>query len=392
MIAHSDRDHAKLSASGSHRWITCTPSANLESKMPRETSSYADEGTHAHEYLENELRYRVLGSVNKTRYIDIKNDLSENKYFSSEVAEGAEAFLAYIANLGDIYSVFGGDPLTIHTEQRLNFSQWVPDGFGTGDLIMLSKTVLDVVDYKFGKGVKVNAHKNEQLMIYGLGALSFHQLAAKDVDTIRLHIVQPRLNHFDTYILSKEDLLAWAVLVLKPAADLAYAGKGAFVTGDHCRFCKVKHSCKALANESLNIARTDFSNNLLNDSEIIELYSKLENVLSWANAVSDFVETKAKNGHKWDGYKLVAGKSNRRITDPKAVAQHLHNLGYDPKKFVKTSLEGIGKLESLVGKKDFYSVLGQWIEKPLGAPTLVPESDSRPEYAVHSAEADFKEK
>ena len=388
MPGHGNRAHAILAASSSHRWLKCTPSARAEVNETG-SSSYADEGTHAHEWLGNELRYIVLETINETRYRDIQDSLADDQYHSQEVIEGAESFIDFLQTKIDPFNLMGGPPVTMHSEEKLDFSSWVPEGFGTGDFLALEPTVLHVFDYKFGKGVKVLARENSQLMLYGLGGLTFHKKAAKGVKEVHLHIVQPRLNHFDTFVITKVDLLNWANKTCKPKAKLAFEGQGKFVPGDHCRFCKIKHNCEALASESLRLAGVEM--NSLDDESIIEFYEKVDMVLSWANALKTYVNDQAVAGKVWPGYKLVAGKANRKVTDiPKAI-KALSAAGYRPGQFISTKLEGITALEKLLGKKGFTELLGKYVDKPIGAPTLVPESDSRPVYSYTTAEQDFKE-
>ncbi|WP_410769606.1 DUF2800 domain-containing protein [Fontibacillus sp. BL9] len=390
--AHAERAHALLGASGASRWINCPPSARLQENIPDKRSEYADEGTAAHELSELILRRRLTpcNAAERKRLDKAVDDFRKsNPYYGPEmegavsyyVAEVEERFMAAKARSKDAVILF---------EDRLDFSEWVPDGYGTGDVVIISDWLLDVIDLKYGKGVPVSAIGNPQLRLYGLGAWSNWNYLYS-IKEVNMTIVQPRLDSVSTDTLPHGELIEWAETVVKPAAALADAGEGDFKSGDHCRWCKVKGNCRARADENMKALAYEFQDPaLLSLGEIGSVLFVAEQLKAWAKDVEDYAFEQAKTGAKIPEWKLVEGRSNRAITDKEALKDKLIEAGFEESKLLKPQeLLGIGDLETKVvgSKKEFAALAGDLIIKPQGKPTLVPETDPRPE--MNSVENDF---
>ena len=369
--------HAYLSASSSARWIACTPSAQLCARMPDESSPYAQQGTDAHSLCEH-LVLKALGR--RTR--DPTEDLT---FYDAEMQSAAEGYRDFIMEQVEEAKSLCSDPM-VAVEQRLNFSRWVPEGFGTGDCVIVADGLIHICDFKYGVGVVVSAEKNPQLMCYALGAYdAFGDLY--DIKTVKLSIYQPRREHVETYEMPLSDLLTWADTVLIPAAKLAYAGEGDFHAGPHCQFCKVKATCRERAAYNMELAKYEFSDpDLLSDEEIAEILTKVDPFISWAGDVKDYALEQALAGKHYDGFKVVEGRSTRKYSDENKVAEVVEAAGFDP---YEKKLKGITAMTSELGKKKFNELLGSLIYKPPGKPVLVEAKDKRPEY--NAAINDFKD-
>ena len=302
----------------------------------------------------------------------------------------AEEYRNYVLEQIEAAKEFCKDP-QVMIEQRLDFSRWVENGFGTGDCVIVADEVLQIIDYKHGLGILVSAGDDEhggnsQMMCYALGALEVFG-AIYDINQIKMTIFQPRRNNISTYTISKEDLLKWADEVLAPTAQLAYVGKGEFNAGDHCTFCKVKATCRKRAEYNLELAKYDFKMPAtLDDTEIAAILEKVDEMISWGNDIKDYALQQAQSGVHFEGWKIVEGRSNRKYTDENAVADTVKDAGFDP---YEKKLLGITSMSTLLGKKKFEELLGGLIYKPPGKTALVPESDKRP--AMNTAIDDFKE-
>lgn len=274
-------------------------------------------------------------------------------------------------------------------EQKIDFSKFVKGGFGTSDCIIIDSNTIHVIDFKYGKGVEVDAVNNTQIMIYGVGALEMFD-GIYDITRVIMTIFQPRLDNVSIFEMSKKDLYHWAFTVLQPAADMAYQGTGVFKCGEHCRFCKAKSVCRSRAEYNLKLTQYDFEMPAtLEDIEIESLLGKLDMLISWAEDVKEYALNEAVKGKKWRGYKVVEGRSNRKYTDEQAVAEKVTAADYDP---YEKKLLGITAMSKLLGKKKFEELLGKLIVKPQGKPTLVSESDARPEMNIAAnAARDFEE-
>jgi hypothetical protein len=301
------------------------------------------------------------------------------------MADCASSYAAYILELVEVAKQTCADPVVL-VEQRVDFSRWVESGFGTADCIIIADGILQVCDYKHGMGILVSAEKNPQMQCYALGALELFD-GIYDLDTVRMIIYQPRRDNVSTYELSKDELYRWADEVLKPTADLAFAGDGNFLCGEWCQFCKAKYDCRARADANLELARFDFKlPPLLTDEEVEEILSRIDDLIGWATDIKDYALQQAMSGREWIGWKLVEGRSNRKYTNETAVADTVSDAGFDP---YEHKVLGITAMQKLLGKSRFDELLSVYIEKPQGKPTLVPESDKRP--VMNTAKNDFME-
>lgn len=373
--------HALLSASSSHRWLNCPPSARLCEQYEDRGSSYAAEGTEAHTLGEYKLK-TTLG-------IRAKDPTAHLAYYSEEMEECAVGYAAYIMELLETAKQSCADPVVL-IEQRLDFSKYVEGGFGTGDAVIIADGTLHVIDYKHGQGVLVEAEDNPQMKLYALGALELYD-DIYDIDQVSMTVYQPRRNNISTHTVSKESLYQWAEEVLKPAAELAHSGEGEFRCGDWCQFCKAKNDCRKRAEHNLELAKYDFKMPpLLEDDEIESILGRIDELISWASDIKDYAFQVALSGKQWSGWKLVEGRSNRRCTNEEAVAATVSAAGYDP---YERKIMGITAMEKALGKAKFAELLGNLVEKPQGKPALVPESDKRLPArlgsAIHTAKQDF---
>ena len=369
--------HALLSASSSDRWLNCPPSARLCESYEDKGSDYAAEGTDAHSLCEFKLKI-ALGME--------AQDPTENLiYYCEEMEDCANDYAAYVLELVEAAKKSSPDPVVL-IEQRLDYSRFVESGFGTGDCVIVADGTLTIVDYKHGRGILVEADNNPQIMLYALGALEIFD-GIYDIDTVCMTIYQPRRSSVSTFTLSKDDLYQWAEDTLKPAAELAYAGNGDYQCGEWCQFCKAKHDCRERAEYNLELAKFDFQlPPLLTDEDVEEILGRIDGLVSWANDIKEYALQAAVSGKEWNGWKLVEGRSNRRYTDEAVVAEAVTVAGFDP---YERKVLGVTAMTSLLGKKRFEEVLGSYIEKPQGKPTLVPESDKRP--VINTAKQDFNE-
>lgn len=369
--------HAFLSASSSHRWLKCPPSAKLCAEAKDEASPYAQEGTAAHELCE----YKVLKVTDQKA----NNPTEHLDYFDEEMDTCTDQYCSYVIEQLEDAKKLCKDPVVL-VEQRLDFSKWFPDGFGTGDCLIVADKVLHIIDFKYGLGILVEAEGNPQMMCYALGALDTYD-GIYDIESVKMTIFQPRRENISTFEMSKDELLKWADTFLKPTAELAYNGEGEFCAGDHCQFCKVKADCRKRAEYNLELAKYDFEMPAnLDETEIAAILSKVDELVAWANDIKEFALSQAQAGVHYEGWKVVEGRSVRKFTDETAVADTVTKAGFDP---YEKKLLGITAMTSLLGKKKFEELLGGLIQKPPGKPTLVPESDKRP--AMNTAQDDFKE-
>ena len=368
------KKHALLGASSSARWLVCTPSARLEAMFPDEQSPYAAEGTVAHDLAESILRHKLEGK--KAPKLDD---------YSTEMIEAVNRYVDICEEKVNEARARSSDAEAM-IEARLDFSRWVPDGFGTGDMVIVADGILEVIDLKYGKGVPVSAIENTQMRLYALGAYDVNEFLY-DVKSVRMTIVQPRLDSVSTDEMALEELLDWGEEI-KPIAQRAFRGEGDCTPCDYCNFCKARHTCRALADTCLDTFYKNGGklNQLLTDREVSDILVMKDLITKWVKGVYDFAYEKALSGEKqWPGYKLVEGTSRRTITDPDAAAQTLLDNGYKEEDIFKPrELEGITNLQKVLGKKGVSEYLEAYIDKPEGKPTLVPESDKRP--AINTVE------
>jgi hypothetical protein len=379
--------HAKLSASGSEKWMTCTPSAKMEEPFPDESSSFAAEGTFAHAVFEQELNHFLGRPTEDLDPADVE------QYDSPALRDHVmDAVRAVIERIKEAYTQCE-DP-KILVEQRLDFSPWVPEGFGTGDVVIVTDKWIEVMDLKYGKGIVVEAEDNSQFRLYALGAYNeFNHLY--DIKRVRMTVLQPRLNNYGSQEITLQELLDWGNKEVKPKAKLAWAGEGEMVAGDHCTkcFCRARYQCPQRAKQAYELANQDFAlvePELLTIEQIAAVLPKADQLIDWLNDVKAYALKQAEKGETVPGYKLVEGRSTRRYSKEEDVVSRLLAAGVDEALIYEKSLLGITAMEKLLGKKKFASLLEEVIVKPAGKPTLVPEKDKRPVLtAAASANADF---
>lgn len=372
MAAHSDKG-----PSSSARWINCTPSLHLCADMPDQTTGFAEEGTQAHSYCEYLLK--------KEMGVPCEDPRPALSYYNNEMEESCQGYRDYVMELYEEAKQHTDDPVLL-VEQRIQYERFVHGGFGTADCILIADGTLNVVDFKYGMGVEVSAKGNTQMRIYALGALEIFD-SLYDINTVRMTIYQPRKSNISVDEISRNDLYDWAENVLKPAAEEADRGDGKFHAGEWCRFCKARHICRERAKKNLELAAYDFAAPpLLTDEEISDILGKVDKLISWGNDIKEYALQEAVAGKHWNGWKLVEGRSSRKYTNAKTVAEAAEAAGFDP---YEKKLLSITEMSRLMGKKKFEEVLGALVTKPAGKPTLVSIDDKRPE--MNLAADDFKE-
>jgi len=385
-IDHGQRAHARLSASGSSRWLNCTPSASLEDSFPDTSSVFAEEGTLAHEIAEIKLRLREHHTQTRTlnKLLELRLDEArKHELYLDEMEAYTDQYCDYVT---EAYAVAkaSDSAAIIETEIKVDLTAYIPAGFGTVDNAIVANKVLDVIDLKYGKGVRVSAVDNSQLKLYALGTLEAYAFMY-DIEVIRMHIHQPRLDAVSVFEIPAHELIEWGRDYVKPKALEAHEGKGELQTGSWCGFCKAKIRCSALAKETEALAVLDFQDpRLLTDAQLLEIYAKADRLSRWLNSLGEFLYSEALAGKKWDGLKLVEGRSNRTIEDATKAVNALRADGYADADILSSKLVGIGALEKLLGKAGFEAVLGDLVVKPAGKPTLVDSSDKRAEISLIS--------
>ena len=372
-------EHAVLSASGSHRWLNCTPSARLELEFENTGSEAAREGTAAHALCEHKLK----------RALHMRSRRPVSDYDSDEMEECTDTYVDFVMEQYEAAKQVCEDPVIL-IEQRLDFSCYVPDGFGTGDCLIISDNRLHIIDFKYGMGVLVEAEGNPQMKLYALGALAVYD-ALYDIREVSMTIFQPRRENVSTWTIPVEDLKDWAENELKPRAKMAYDGEGEYLPGEWCTFCRAAVRCRARAEEKLKLAQTEFRMPpLLTDAEIEDILAVLPDLTKWANEIATYALDAALNhGKEWNGFKVVEGRSVRKYRDEAAVAEAAKEAGY--KDIYRQSLIPLTEMQRLMGKDKFEEILGGHITKAPGRPTLVPKSDRRPAMSVSNAINEFYE-
>ena len=373
------KSHAILSASSSHRWLNCNPSARLEQEFEDQETEAASEGTAAHALCEHKLR----------KALKLRSKKPVSQYDCDEMDDYTDGYVQFVLEQLAQAKLTCPDPQVL-IEQRLDFSCYVPDGFGTGDCLIIASPRLHVIDFKYGLGVLVDAYQNPQMMLYALGALRIFD-CLYDITEVSMSIYQPRRENVSTWTISVDELMDWAENTLRPKADLAYKGEGEYSPGSWCQFCKAAVKCRARAEAKLDLARFEFAQPpLLSDAEIEEILGKLDDLTKWANEIMAYAQDAAINhGKEWAGYKLVESRTNRKYTDEDVVARAAASAGY--RDIYKKTLISITEMEKLMGKQTFKEILGGLIVKPIGKPTLVPASDKRPAITTTGAKHDFNE-
>ena len=376
--------HALLSPSASHRWLHCTAAPRLEEDIKDEGSDYAAEGTLAHAYCAMKLK-EFLGLPTDGEKEEIA--ALQEKYGTGEMSEYTDTYATIVLEKFNAARAITPDAQLL-VETRLDFSDYVPEAFGTADAIIIADGTMEIIDFKYGKGVKVSAVENPQMMIYALGAYARFAFEYR-IDNLRATIVQPRIDNLSEYEITVEELTAWASNVLTPAAEKAYKGEGPQTPGSWCQFCKVKNRCRALADKCKEVVAVDPK--LITPEELAkDVLPMVPIVKTWISGVEDFALAQALSGVQLPGWKIVEGRSVRKITDTDSVADALTKSGYTQSDIYKpVEMRTITELEKLVGKKQFAALCGEWVNKPQGKPTLAPESDKRK--AIDPAADDFKD-
>lgn len=371
--------HAVLSASSAHRWLNCTPAPRLEQEFDDHETEAAAEGSAAHALAEHKLR----------KALKLRSKKPISQYDCDEMDEYTSGYVDFVMEALAEAKTTCPDPQVL-IEQKLDFSCYVPDGFGTGDCLIVASPRLHVIDFKYGLGVLVDAYQNPQMMLYALGALRIFD-CLYDITEVAMTIYQPRRENVSTWTISVDELREWAETTLRPKADLAFKGEGDYAPGSWCQFCRAAVKCRARAEAKLELAKFEFAQPpLLSDVEIGEILTKLDDLTHWANEIVAYAQDAAINhGKQWPGYKLVESRTIRKYTDEEVAAQAANAAGYHD--IYKKSLISITEMEKLMGKQTFKEVLGGLVVKPAGKPTLVPASDKRPAIFTTGAKNDFNE-
>jgi len=365
--------HAILSASSASRWMACPPSARLEQNYKNKTSAFAAEGTLAHELGELNLKL-ALKEISTRKFNSEFKKIQAHELFSNDMPDYVAMYVdTCMEKVSEAKSVTPDALLKI--EARLNFSEWVPEGFGTGDFVVIADGTMEVCDLKYGKGIPVSAVDNKQMRLYALGAIAEFSFLY-DIKKVKMTIIQPRLDSISTDEISVEDLISWANEFVKPTADLAFKGEGEYCAGGHCGFCNAKSVCRAREEKNMELAKYEFSDGpTLTEDEIADIIGKCDELAKWAKDIQEYALEQAVLGMAYPGWKLVEGRSNRKYTDKEAIENILWAQNHDIYK--PQELRGITDMEKIIGKKKLGELVGEYIEKPVGKPVLVIESDKR---------------
>lgn len=382
--------HAKLSASGAKKWMACPGSVVLESQIPEKESSYAQEGTTAHALGEAKIRL-ALKEITRAKYHKAIKDLE----ITEDMEQYTDDYRDFVIERYNAAKTKTPDAVLL-LEQRLDFSAWVPGGFGTGDVVIIAEGEIEIIDLKYGQGVLVEAENNPQLKLYALGAIAeFDYLYG--INSVTMTIYQPRVDNISSCQILVEDLLEWADTEVVSKAALAHSSTEKFYVGKHCDdgFCKARPICRAYAEQKLAMAAYEFTQpSALSVDEIADILEHAESLSKWATLVKDYALDQAVNhGVAYPGYKVVEGRSNRTWSiDETLVAAQLIGKGYRDDDIWPRKLKGITAMERFLGKKTFNEILGEYVVKPQGKPTLVPFDDNRPELnSTANAANDFKD-
>ncbi|MCO7175534.1 DUF2800 domain-containing protein [Sporolactobacillus kofuensis] len=386
-IDHAHRSHALLGASGAHKWLNCTPSARLEEQFPDTTSEYAKEGTLAHEIAELKLRKYFIEPMSSRTYNTRMNKFKRDEHYDDEMDKHTDTYLEYLKEL----SMSRPNAPFVTIEQRMDYSDYAPGGFGTADCIMIEGDTLFLNDFKYGKGVPVSAENNPQMMLYALGALKKYGILYP-IEQVHLAIIQPRLDNISEWVFRREDLVIWGKNLVKPKAALADAGEGEFVPGDHCRFCRAKAQCRAYAGQFT--ALQDFGAPvkkpaLLTDEEIGKVINIGQHLDNWIKAVKEYALSQCLAGNEIPGWKAVEGRGSRNYVDQDKAFAYLTEHGIDENILYDRVPLTVPKVEKLLKKKQYDELLvvPGLVEKTQGKPTLAPAKDKR--QAITSATQDF---
>ena len=373
MINHSERIHAVLSASGAEKWLNCPPSARLEESYPDTSSPYAKEGTLAHEIAEFKTRNYFIETLPKRTFTSKLNKFKKDELYQNEMDEYTESYLEYIKEVAMKYP---SKPY-IALEKKIDFSKYVPGGYGTCDCILIHGNDMHIIDFKYGKGVQVIAENNSQLMLYALGALEAYRMLYQ-IETVHLSIFQPRIDNISCFEISAVNLLSWAIEEVEPKAKLAYDGIGDFNAGEHCRFCKAQAQCRTKAESIISVFPVKDEPSLLTDDEIGLILAKAKELVSWSNAVEEYALNAILSGKEIQGWKAVEGRSVRVFSDADKAFEKIVESGTPEEMLYERKPLSLSQIEKLLGKKEFESIVSSFVIKPQGKPTLAPSDDKRP--------------
>lgn len=387
-VEHSERAHSLLSASGSERWMACTPSARKEEHIPNKTSKYAEEGTLAHELSELELRY-YYRHITKDEYLFKLKEIEDHELYSDDMPEHVSVYVQYCIERVNHYKSIC-EHVEISIEERIDLTEYIPEGFGSNDFVVVADGFIEVIDLKYGMGVRVSATDNPQLKLYGLGSVFRHRLSYR-MDVIRLAIVQPRVTTSPSvFEMSVDTLEHWAETEVRPKAVMAHNGEGEFNPGSWCKWCRFKPQCKALYDVNQKTMEIDFRDKeAVTEEQIIEAYNRIGEVKGWIDSIEAYVMNKLMTREPVKGFKLVKGRSTRKIVEPEKVQAVLAERGYKPEEYMSVpKLLGVTALEKLITKKNVDTVIGAYITKTEPKATIAKEDDDRDSF-FDSAEDDF---
>lgn len=380
-------EHALLSASGAERWLMCPPSARLEEQFPEESSSYAEEGRHAHALAELKLRKYFTTELGPSKYKAELKLLKDNPIFTPEMDAATDEHLRYVKGIAARYPAVP----YVALEQRVLYDDVAPEGFGTADCTLVYAADIHVIDLKYGKGVFVDAVENWQLLFYAWGAYRKYRMLS-DIKEVHLHISQPRLERASSEWVISVDELKMRMDYARPIAALAFAGGGEYMQGEHCKFCRARRRCAARTAFCLEIEPlTQKTPNLLTNAEIGSALGRVMAIQSWLSDVSDFVTSLLLDGVEVPGWKLVEGRGTRVWTDSEKAFDILRSSGYDDSILFERVPLSLAKIEGIVGKKNFGNLMSNFVQKTKGKPTLVDESDPREVYKKDDAATVFSE-
>ena len=381
--------HAVLSASGASRWLACTPSARLEEQFPDSTSEYAKEGTLAHEVCELKVRKNLIEQMPTRTYNTKLKKLKENELWQDEMDKSTDVYLEYIQELVHSYSCSPA----VMVEKKVDFSQYVPEGFGTADCIVIAEGTMHIIDFKYGKGVAVSAENNPQMKLYALGAYLEYSMLYP-IEKIKMTIVQPRLeNEASESEIFVAELMDWAENVVKPLAEKAYKGEGTYIAGNHCRFCRAKATCRERARMNLEASKFEMrAGALLSDTEVGEALKMAQDLAKWAEDLKEYALTESLKGKIIPGWKAVEGRSVRAFKDTDLAIKTIVDSGIDEALLYERKQLTLAQIEKLLGAKQFKELVGELVEKAPGKPTLVLETDKRKKIVNRiTAEEDFND-
>ena len=389
-------EHALLSASSAARWLKCTAAPRFEQQFPESTTEYAEEGRLAHAFCELKVLSKFTNQITPRTFTTRLNKLRKDPLYTAEMERASDL---YIDNLTEQATAYDAPP-SVAAEVRVDFAEVVPEGFGTCDCVMVGGDMLSITDFKYGKGVLVSAKDNPQMRLYALGALKrYKPIYGDTISRVRMTIVQPRIDAefpSSSETITVEELQAWGESVA-PTAKIAFSGFGKFCPGEHCRFCRGKAQCKARAEEEA-LVLTDYvgsvpealagpGSNISPDEEVGRLLELGKSLVAWYKDLEEYAFNAIMDGKPIPGWKVVAGRSVRSFTDQEAAFKAVVDMGYNEALLYERKPKSLTEIEKLVGKKVFNDTLADFISKPQGKPTLVPESDKREPYS--SAAADF---